>query len=745
MTQVTNTALPSADEREMLREAVRDALSQAWPAQSYRQSIEDPQRLIFTWRQLCQQGLATLGGDPAEGGLRELAVVMEELGRAACPAPLAASALANFALRSHPELSGLLKNIHQGEAILAVSFANTDRAATAESLLFNGDTVSGVLNYVEGAELATHFLIFCANDSAAILSRMQTGVSVEATRAMGATGLGRVTLAGARATMVRLTGVTAGELLDISRIALAARSYGETVRTFELVTDYVKERRQFGRPVGSFQAIQHKLVDNHITLEGCRLIIAHAAQCYDLCNAHWRYYAAVSFGFAAATLRQLALQNHHAFGAIGYAEEHEAPRHFKQIHVDLLRHGGSRACRADAAAYYLDSDHAVPEIDLGPAGNRFREEVRQWLEKSWPRERAEHFHDRPFHEREYSPEFAAELGATGWIALAWPKRFGGQERGPLEHIAFLEMMEQYDAPRVGAPIQAPMFMVHGTPEQQARYLPEIRDGLVYYGMAFSEPNSGSDLASLKTRAVRDGDSWVITGEKIWCTSYRGHQLLVAARTDPDAQPQHAGISAFVLPRDSPGLTIKPTATLYDGRFANLFFDGVRVPHASLIGAVNDGWKVITGALSTERGYLGGIIIMQVVRMFDLLCQHLRREAPKLCADPLVRDKIGELALQIEVGRRMMISCAYLAQGGVTPPQDGAMSKVYAGELLERFGEAALEILGLQATLSYGSPGAILRGRFEQKLRHSLMWVISVGTNEIQRNLIAKLGLGLPAK
>jgi alkylation response protein AidB-like acyl-CoA dehydrogenase len=219
-------------------------------------------------------------------------------------------------------------------------------------------------------------------------------------------------------------------------------------------------------------------------------------------------------------------------------------------------------------------------------------------------------------------------------------------------------------------------------------------------------------------------------------------MFLAARTDRDAKPQHAGISMFIVPMATPGITVKPSTTMYDGSFANIFYDDVRVPADALLGPVNGGWKVLTDALANERGVVGGGIVLKVAHAFDLLCRDLRA-APARRDDPLVRDRIGALAAEIEVGRQLMVHCAELATSGTTPPETGAISKVFSGELMERFGEAALDLLGQRAALSQDAPGALRNGRYEQGLRHSLMWVISIGTNEIQRSLIAQRGLGLP--
>lgn len=746
--------LPTAEDRSMMRDAVRGVLAQVWPTSVYEQGVTDPDKQRAVWRALVDLGVAGLGRDPSEGGVREIVLVAEELGRAASLAPILATAIANLLLgprAAEAKIGTLLQQIHTGQAIVTHSFGDCDSGRVVGKVSVSGGQAHGTVQFIEAADIATHLLVFVGDGpQLAIVPLTPDTSTVQATRAMGADGLAQITLDGAAAELAPLQASDVSAMLNVSRLALAARTYGGARHVFDLAVDYAKERQQFGRHIGSFQALQHKLVNNLMALEGVRLSVDYAAECHDFGHPQWRLYAAAAFASAGATLRQVALENHHAFGAIGYAEDHTAPRHFKRAHVDLIRHGGYQAARAELADFYLDdTQRRVPELDLGPSGNAFREEVRRWLEETWPASRAEAFYDRPYDEREYDPDFPRQLGAKGWIGLNWPKSVGGQERRPLELIGFIEVLEQYQAPRAGAPIHGNMLIMRGAPEQQAERLPAILKGEAIYGMGLSEPNAGSDLASLKTRAERDGDDWLINGQKIWCTTFYGDYLLVAARTDPDAEPQHAGISAFIVQTDAPGLTIRPTGTMYDGRFANLYFDDVRVPAKDMIGPVNGGWDVITSALITERGYYGGQMACQLVRQFELLCDVLRTavdaEGRPLRLQPLVRDKIGDLIAQIEVGRRLMLSCARSAESGVTPIQDAAISKVYTGELMERFGEAALDLLGLEAALSFGARGALLRGQLEQKLRFSLMWVISLGTNEIQRSIIAKSALGLPRR
>jgi alkylation response protein AidB-like acyl-CoA dehydrogenase len=738
--------LPGDDVRTMLRDSLRGFLGEHWTPERARGA--SPDEISAIWTRLVQQGVASLGSDPREGGLSEILLVMTELGRTACPAPMWSAAMANLTLTGSrdPAAAELLDRLHVGAARVAFSCGALDPDRHAISIQIDNDCLSGVVRFVEVAQSCTHLLVATASTKLALVELASAIVRVEPTRAMGAANLYQLRLEAAPAHFICLD-ITTDDLVLKAKVALLARAHGAARRAFELAVDYAKERKQFGQQIGKFQAIQHKLANGLIALEGVRLMLDHAGQLHDRGDADWRYFASASIAFGGEALRQVSLETQHTFGAIGYAEEHEAPLHFKRVHLDTMALGGSREGRRKLASFLFDrGGNALPQYDLGPAGNALREEVRLWLAQNWSGERKAAFDRKPFAKREFDPDFALDVGKTGWIGLGWPKQFGGQGRSPLEQIAFMETMERTEAPRIGAAIQANALMMFGTREQQQTYLPEILRGEAMHGMGYSEPQAGSDLAALRTSAVRDGDHWVINGQKIWTTTWWGKYMFLAARTDKDARPPHAGISMFIVPMDAEGITIRPATTMYDGSFANIFYDNVRIPSGNIVGEINGGWKVLTGALAFERGLVGGGIVLKVARAFEQLRAHVMASecgAAPLSEDPIVRERMAALASEIEVGRLLMMQCAELAADGITPPEYGAISKVFSGELMERFGEAALNILGMRAALSEGMPGALDNGRFEQNLRHSLMWVISIGTNEIQRSLIAQRGLGLP--
>jgi alkylation response protein AidB-like acyl-CoA dehydrogenase len=733
----------------MLRDSLRGFLEQHWNADVAAKQSSSPEAVSAIWSKLVGQGVTSLGRDFSEGGLHEILVVMAELGRAACPAPVWSAALANLSLSGCEAEAAvaLLEKLHHGTARVAFSFGALDPDANTGAIQLVDGRASGLLRFVEVAGSCTHLVVPVEASGGAIVSLDGPGVELEATRAMGAGGLYEVRLKEATASRIDLTSAFLDDRLLEAKLLLVSRAHGAARAAFDLAVDYARERKQFGQPIGKFQAIQHKLANGLIALEGVRLTLDHAAHLHDREDSDWRYFVNAAVAFGCDALRRVCLETQHTLGAIGYAEEHQAPRHFKRVHLDTVALGGATEARRRLGSFLFEQGGAgLPQYNLGSAANALREQARAWLDQNWSGERKADFDARPFSKREFDAEFARDIGKTGWIGLGWPNGFGGQARTPLEQIAFIETMERGEAPRIGAAIQANALMMFGSPAQQEKYLPEILRGEAMHGMGYSEPEAGSDLAALRTRAVQDGDSWVINGQKIWTTTWWGKYMFLAARTDPEAKPPHAGISMFIVPMDAAGITIRPATTMYDGTFANIFYDNVRIPRENIVGEVNGGWKVLTGALAYERGLVGGGIVLKVAHAFEQLRKHILVKGPgaqPLGDDPIVRDRMATLACEIEVGRQLMVHCAELAANGITPPEYGAISKVFSGELMERFGEAALDILGMRATLSEQMPGALDNGRFEQNLRHSLMWVISIGTNEIQRSLIAQRGLGLP--
>ena len=391
----------------------------------------------------------------------------------------------------------------------------------------------------------------------------------------------------------------------------------------------------------------------------------------------------------------------------------------------------------------------VAARDAATSSSTFRHEFHTWLAHHWTEERRKENQRRPFKDRHWDPEFSRLMGRDGWIGVGWPKEYGGQARSASEQVAFIEELVSagvpYHAHNISASVVARALFLHGTPEQKAEHLPVILRGERFFSLGYSEPEAGSDLASLRTRAVRDGDDWIVNGQKLWTTNAdKAEYVWLAARTDPDAK-QHAGISVFIVSLGSPGITIRPGLAMYGRTFSTVFYDNVRVPSRAMVGGVNNGWKVITGALVEELIMLAGMHMAIVKRAFKNLTDYIRTATvggKVLRNDPVIRDRIGALAAEIEVAQQFLLRNTSMAEQGQAPRYEAAVSKIFLSELQERLGQAALDILGTGGLLSEEADCAPV-GELEQVLRHSIMPMIGGGTNEIQRTQIALHGLGLP--
>ncbi|MET0984332.1 MAG: acyl-CoA dehydrogenase, partial [Steroidobacteraceae bacterium] len=709
--------------------------------------LEDRESSNSAWHILAEQGIAVLGADPEQGGIREAVLAQEELGRAACPAPLIGAVLLNVLQAGASGVADeLLASVHAGKSVIAYGLTAGDFGEG--SVFYERAKVSGKRAFVEGAPGATHVLVSVAQGIAIV--PMSENVSITPTPGYSVPALAEVSFNEAAASLVELTAQQHDNLVLLARLLLAARALGAAQRGYELVVEHVKGRRQFGVPIGSFQAMQHKLANVLMNLDGMRLSLEYAAEQFDAGADTWQLDAAAAAAFASPALRQTILEVHHAFGAIGFSEEHELPRHFRRVHGDTARLGGVTAMREGLARLLLDEEHALPPFDLGRKANAFRTEVRQFLAEHWNEtHRAEQL-KIPLAHRGWDPAFSRKLAARGWTSVAWPREHGGQGRTALEQFAFAEEMESAGAPTsahtCAVHLIAPAIIAFGSEEQKREWLPAMARNEISCCLGYSEPEAGSDLTSLRTRAERDGAHWIINGQKLWTTTGdQASHVWLAVRTDPTAKPKQAGISVFLVPLDSPGITIRPSMAMYGHTFCTVFYDSVRVPDSAMVGAVNNGWQVITHALASERILMGGKV-SGFRALFNELVAHLRVarcEERALRSDPRIRDRTAQLAAEIQVARHFALRSVRMVEQGKVPMIEAAMSKVFFGELMERTLEAAIDILGTPAILSEQSQAAPLHGRIEQALRTSIMMVVGGGAAEIQRTLIAQRGIGLP--
>ena len=348
-----------------------------------------------------------------------------------------------------------------------------------------------------------------------------------------------------------------------------------------------------------------------------------------------------------------------------------------------------------------------------------------------------------------SPErraFMKRLSEQGWLGMSWPKEYGGAEAPGIYEYLLNEELAAAGAPFIGkgVGIVGKTIIRHGNERLKKEFLPKILNAEVEFAIGYTEPNSGSDLASLSMRAVKQGDGWVLNGQKRFTTSaHFADWYWVAARTDPEA-PKHKGITLFLVPMNAPGITITNMDTIGDERTNEVFLDDVFVSDDYVVGEVNKGWYYISEALDFERFTL--FTVSAYIKRYERMRDYLRtatRDGKPLREDPHVRRFLAWSAVGIEAARMHCIRVISKAAAGEVPNIESAMFKLWTTQLGQRIADEFLTICGVAGALKRDEPYAPLDGRFEFTYRYSVVDTVGAGTSEVQRNIVARRGLGLP--
>ncbi len=379
----------------------------------------------------------------------------------------------------------------------------------------------------------------------------------------------------------------------------------------------------------------------------------------------------------------------------------------------------------------------------------FRSEVRAFLHEHWDA------HALPDSEEdddalwETIRAFRRRLADDGWLTMAWPAEYGGRGASFMQQMIFKEECVIQRAPVSGGAedVLAPALMIHGSEELRRRFLPPIARAEMTLAQGYSEPSAGSDLASLTTRAVRDGDEYVINGQKIWSSgAHRSDWMHVLVRTDGDA-PKHRGISYLLMDLSSPGILIRPIPVMHGrGAFNEVFFEDVRVPASQRIGEENRGWYIAMTALDFERS--GVHLVIGVQRAFEDLRDYATEpdsdgSGRYLAKRQTTRLTLADTRIELEVARLLSYRITSMQSHSLVPNYEASAAKTFGTELIQRHACRAINLLGQRGMLRRGSPHAVLDGTFASGYMSMIGQTIAGGTSEIQRNVIATRGLGLP--
>jgi len=732
------------------------------------------------WKGLAELGIAglpfALDDEAAIGGPVEVSIVAEELGRALVTEPwLGAVVLAGGVvarLGTAEQRSQLLGPLARGERLLA--FAHTEREA-GDDLRFVGATVqpasagytlSGLKCLVLGGADADVFLVSARS------GKGEGGVRVYVVpaHAPGVSVTPVVMVDGSRSADVRLENVSlpadavlgteadaSAEIaaaIDAAIAALASDAVGAMDALTEATAAYTQQRVQFGRPLSALQALRHRMAEMAIKCQEARAIALLATLSVRSDDVHRVLGVAAAKTKIANLSRHVAQEAVQLHGAIGFTEELIVGAYFKRLYAfeNLL----------GSTTYHLRryaGQNAAMDLDLSPEEHGFRQEVRHFLKENLTDElkRAERLNTGFLAEPSVGRRWQAIVHKRGWAAPSWPKEYGGPGWSLTQRYIFDQECESAGEPHfrsAGIKMLGPVLMKYGSDEQKAAYLPRILSGEDLWAQGYSEPGSGSDLASLTTSATRDGDVYVVNGSKIWTTlGHAANRMFALVRTDK-AERKQEGITFLLIDLTSPGISIRPITSLCGSHeFNQVFFDNVRAPVENRVGAQGQGWEIAKYLLEFERG--GSFAGAQLRKFHSRLVVLANAEGPggvRPIDDPLVAARIAEIGMDIDANDILELRTLSQVRSGQNPGQvPAATMKVLRSRIRQSISQLAASILGQDALRWNGHRPLFELPNDDELLEeravasalyfNSRSQSIFGGSNEIQLEIIAKALLG----
>ncbi|WP_182523587.1 acyl-CoA dehydrogenase [Nocardioides dongkuii] len=721
-----------ADAVEAVRAVVREALDRS-----------------ANWSDLAAAGLLGLPVPEAHGGeglgLEEVAVLLRETGARAVHLPvwetLCCGVLTVAAAGTEGQQAELLPGVVTGDVVLTPALREpgaglAPRPATTYDEDGGQGTVSGRKVGVSYAEDATRLLVTATHGDRAVVALVDPsgpGVTLLPSTSSTKEPQHTVVLDGAPAELLGgPDDADAARVLREHAVAgLALLAGGLVTGARDLTAEYVRNREQFGRVLAQFQAVAMQVADVYIASRTLDLAAANAAwrvgQGIDATDdlavaAHW-----------VTTEAPAALRTcHHLHGGMGVDITYPLHRYFSWV-TDIVHALGTRA--EDVAV----EDPAAKNLELSKAQRDLKAELRAYF--GGMADENEHRDMGLDRHGETYQRIVRQMGSDGWMGVGWPKEYGGHGLGEVEQTIFANEAQYSDVhlPAVTLQTVGPTLIRYGTPKQKDLFLKRILEGDVHFAIGYSEPDAGTDLASLRTSARRDGDHYVVNGQKLWTTG--GHQadyVWLAVRTDPDA-PKHKGISILIVDTTDPGYSFTPIITADGAHHVNAtYYNDVRVPADMLVGEENQGWKLITTQLNHERVMLGPAGRIEGLR--DRVAEWAAKAG--VLDRPDVRQVMGRVTAVFRVNELLNWEVARAGASGEVSVGDASSSKVFAADQVQHL---AADLVGL--VHRYGDPADPatdhLLAYLDAQAKRNLVLTFGGGVQEVQRELIAMFGLGLP--
>jgi alkylation response protein AidB-like acyl-CoA dehydrogenase len=694
------------DEQFAARELVR-----SWAAASgaIAAAREVEQGQPGAWRS-AYDGLAQLGifgvalpeeKGGADGTVEDLCAMVDEAAAALVPGPVATTALATL-LIDRPDV---LESLISGERVAG--------AALTADVRFDGSHASGTAAYVLGAD-PTGVLLLPAGDSVVLIDGGADGVTIEPLKATDfSRPLARVVLDSAPAEALS---ASAQRFADVAATVLAAEAAGLARWTLQTATEYAKVREQFGKPIGSFQAIKHLCAEMLLRSEQASVAAADAARAVSEADERQ---LSIAVAVAAAAGINAAKANAkdciQVLGGIGITWEHDAHLYLRRAYGIEHFLGGAQRWLRRIATLTQQGVRRELRIDLESV-EHLRPEIASAVAEvaAQPEEKRQ-----------------TALADSGLLAPHWPRPYG-REAGPAEQLLIDQELAKADVVRPDLVIgwwAVPTILEHGSPEQIERFVPATLRGEFIWCQLFSEPGAGSDLAALRTKAVRVDGGWKLTGQKVWTSAaHKAAWGVCLARTDPDA-PKHKGITYFLVDMTSPGIDIRPLREITgDNLFNEVFFDEVFVPDEMVVGPVNDGWRLARTTLANER------VAMAHGTALGNPMEELLRSVADLDLDVAGQQQLGELIVAAQVGSLLDQKIAELAVGGQDPGPQASARKLIGVRYRQALAELRME-------LSEG--GGVVENKTVFDFLNTRCLTIAGGTEQILLTMAGERLLGLP--
>lgn len=726
------------------------------------------------WRGLAEMGLmginvpAEYGG--VETGYKSLCLVAQSLGQYAAAIPfsssvyLATEALVQFG--SDEQKSDLLPKLASGELIgtLAVTESLEQINESTLSCSVQGGALNGSKLAVADGGIADLAIVLAAGEAGPAMYLVALdgeGVERESLSTIDpARNTVSVRFSGAKAELLGEDGEGWGQLqrlYDRAAVLFAFEQIGGAQAALDMAVEYAKERYAFGRPIGSFQALKHIMADMYTARRLAESNCFAAAEA--LANE------ADDLPLAAATARVSAIKafqlcakdNIQVHGGMGFTWEFDCHIYYRRSNYQALQLGGLSVWEGRLAemilAHGLDSGHAVHE-DPDEESKAFREEARRWIAENAPKHLEHHLKNSVFGKVNTGEEdtvtaskaWQKKKAEAGWATLMWPEEYGGRGASPMQSVIWSQEEGVYEALNeafiVGKGMCGPTLMAYATEEQKKHFVPRIANGDDVWCQLFSEPGSGSDLAGLRTKAVKDGDEWVVNGQKIWTSGAQHSDYgILITRTDPTV-PKHKGLTMFFVDMRSEGIDVRPIKQINGGTtFNEVYLDNVRIPDTQRLGEVGDGWRVSLVVLMNERLAVGGHIKTGVPELIDLV-KSLVLDNAKAIERADVKSRVSEYYWKAAGVENVGIRATNMVAKGEVPGPENSITKLTIGELMQDLTKYAMELQGFGSVIN---DPAIAEGgsRFQAMLMRSPAVRIEGGTDQILRNIISERVLGLP--